>query len=71
MNIVCETQAQLRRAATEVLERIDALTQQQIDAMKSADDERLMQIDKEIELAFGEKERCFGALHQHRDEHGC
>jgi hypothetical protein len=68
---MCNIQQELRRSATVILERIDALTQQQIDAMRNADDERLMAIDKEIELTFGEKERIFGALHQHRDEHRC
>ena len=68
---MCKTQEQLRQTATNVLELIDALTRDQIEAMKSGDDERLMSLDKEIELAFGEKERSFGALHQHRQEHGC
>jgi hypothetical protein len=27
--------------------------------------------DKELENVFGEKERAFGALRQHRAEHGC
>jgi hypothetical protein len=30
-----------------------------------------MQLDRELELAIGEKERLFGALRQHREEHGC
>ena len=55
----------------EILERIDALTEVQIQAMRDGDDERLMDADKQIEAAFGEKQRTFGALFDHRNEHGC
>ena len=54
-----------------ILGQIDALTQEQMDAMTSGDDERLIKADKQLEAAFGEKERTFGALLDHRDEHGC
>ena len=67
----CETQEKLRRDALGILERIDALHRGQIEAMANADDERLMTLDKELENVFGEKERAFGALRQHRDEHRC
>ena len=30
-----------------------------------------MELDKKLETAFGEKERAFGALRQHSEEHGC
>jgi hypothetical protein len=65
-----EKKEELRRTA-EILNRIDSLTLDQIRAMKDRDDERLMSLDKEIEAAFGEKERTFGALFDHRNEHGC
>jgi hypothetical protein len=68
---MCDKQNELRQAATAILQQIDALTQQQLDAMRQGDDVRLMKLDKQLELVFGEKERAFGALHQHRDEHGC
>jgi len=55
----------------EILRRIDALTEVQIQAMRDKDDEKLMEADKQLEVAFGEKERTFGALFDHRDEHGC
>jgi hypothetical protein len=29
------------------------------------------EIDLQIELKFGEKERAMGKLQQHREEHGC
>jgi hypothetical protein len=69
--MACEKQQQLRRTAMEILERIDALTEVQIQAMRDGDDERLMDADKQIEAKFGEKERTFGALFDHRKEHGC
>jgi hypothetical protein len=61
----------LRSTVTAILERIDRLTQEQIDSLKNADDERLLALDKELETTFGEKERAFGALFHHREEHGC
>jgi hypothetical protein len=71
LTMSCEKQDELRQAITGILERIDALTQEQIDAINTADDAELMALDKEIELTFGEKERAFGSLFQHRQEHGC
>jgi hypothetical protein len=68
---MCEREQELRNAATAVLDRIDALTDEQIAAIKGRDDEALMAIDKQLELAFGEKERAFGTLLSHRKEHGC
>jgi hypothetical protein len=56
----CEKQDELREAITGILQRIDALTQEQIDAIKTADDAELMALDKAIELTFGEKERALG-----------
>ena len=67
----CDEQETLRRLATTILHRIEQLMERQIAAMDACDDERLMALDKEIELAFGEKERAFGALLHHRDQHGC
>ncbi len=48
--------AQLARAESELI---------------SGDSEAWLEIDKEIELQIGEKERSMGALRQHREEHGC
>jgi hypothetical protein len=67
----CDKQQELRRAVASILERIDGLTKEQLDAIATGDDAKLMALDKKIELTFGEKERAFGALFQHRDEHGC
>lgn len=68
---VCERQSQLRAEVNAILERIDRLNKEQMEALNERDDERLMQLDKQLELVFGEKERAFGALFQHREEHRC
>ena len=67
----CEEQERLRQAVTEVLNRIDVLNRGQIEAIKTRDDERLMALDKELEAAFGQKQRLYGALFEHRNQHGC
>jgi hypothetical protein len=67
----CEKQEKIRRTAMEILRRIDALTDEQVQAMRDHDDERLMAADKLLEAAFGKKQRAFGALLDHRKEHGC
>jgi hypothetical protein len=69
--MACERQEELRQAAMKVLARIDALTEIQIQAMRDRDDEKLMDADKQLEAAYGEKQRSFGALLDHRNEHGC
>jgi len=67
----CRKQQELRQAVTAVLERIDTLTRRQIEAMDRRDYDQLMALDRELEAAFGEKERAFGALKEHRTEHNC
>jgi hypothetical protein len=67
----CGLRDELQRQATDALERVVILTRQQIDALKAGDQNRLLSLDKDLELTFGEKERTFGALRQHRTEHGC
>ena len=44
------------------MERIDALSEIQIQAMRKHDDKKLMEADKRLEIAYGEKQRAFGAL---------
>lgn len=68
---ICERQSQLRAEVNAILERIDHVNKEQMEALHARDDERLLELDKQLELVFGEKERAFGALFQHREEHGC
>ena len=68
---ICPEQLRLRENITKVLERIDTLNRQQIEAIRTRDDERLMEFDKQLATAFGEKQRLYGALFEHQNEHGC
>jgi hypothetical protein len=47
------------------------LNASQIEALEKADHSKLFSLDKELELSFGRKERAFGALRQHKRDHGC
>lgn len=67
----CPRQDELRRAATAAVAKMASLAKEQLNALQSGDDNKMAALDKELELAFGEKERAFGALHSHRQEHGC
>jgi hypothetical protein len=67
----CHERDSLQRDATAALQKIIDLTKQQITAIHDDDQTRLLALDKNLETAFGEKERSFGALHQHTKEHGC
>lgn len=67
----CILRAQLQKDATETLNRLIELNKQQIDALQENDETRLMALDQKMELAFGDKERAFGALREHTKEHGC
>ena len=71
MSEMCKRQEELREEVYRILTEIDTINRGQMEALASGDDEQLMALDKKLELKFGEKERCFGALFQHRDEHGC
>lgn len=68
---ICPEREALQREATRNLQVLIELTKQQIDALTSNDQSRLLALDKNLEKVFGEKERSFGALRQHTKEHGC
>ena len=42
-----------------------------IDTVGTAAENTLRELDNQIELKFGEKERAMGALQHHQAEHGC
>lgn len=48
-----------------------SLIHEEREAMKSEGPNTIRAIDELLEKAFGRKERAIGALHQHREEHGC
>lgn len=67
----CPKRDELQREADRALQQIIDITTQQIGALKKGDQALLLALDKELEKTFGEKERSFGALRQHTEEHGC
>ena len=68
----CSKRSELMLRATQALERVKALIEQQITVLHEGDSQnKLMSLDKDLEKAFFEKERAFGALAEHTSEHGC
>ena len=70
-SMTCATQDELSERAMAVLEDLFSLVHRQIEVLKNSDNKIAHSLDENIELLIGEKERAFGALRQHRDEHGC
>ena len=68
---VCPKREELRAAATELLELMGRLCSEQSKAIRENDHTRLAALDRKFEEAFGQKERAYGALEEHRKEHGC
>ena len=67
----CLRQQDLIGAVQQHLLRLAELARADADAVKIADLELALKIDKQIEEELGSKERAMGALKQHREEHGC
>jgi hypothetical protein len=55
----------------EHLMQISKLTRAVSEALTNGHENFAAELDKQVELEFGRKERAMGALHQHRKEHGC
>jgi hypothetical protein len=67
----CPQRAELQERAMEALRRLNKITHEQMETLKANNLARVLEIDKTLESLFGEKERAFGALKQHIEEHGC
>jgi hypothetical protein len=67
----CPKHEHLRAEAFAILQEITELTSGQRAAFETGEDQRFMELDKQLELAVGRKERAIGALRQHTEEHGC
>jgi len=68
----CTRREELTTAAAESLKRIKSLIEEQIAVLRQPGGQaRLLELDRELEKAVGEKERGFGALTEHTKEHGC
>lgn len=68
----CEKHNELLAEADAILAKLHALTAHQR-TIVGADgvSKRFLQLDQELELMMGEKERAIGALREHDEEHGC
>jgi hypothetical protein len=53
------------------LKKLGELTTLQLEIFRSKNYDSFMRLDKDLELAVGEKERTIGALRQHAKEHKC
>lgn len=51
--------------------RISDLSRVTAQALSDRNEALVTDLDKQAELALGEKERSLGAFKQHRQEHGC
>ena len=67
----CTRQQELIREVIARLSRLAVLAHEETRALTQGHGESWKQIDQEIENVIGEKERCIGALNEHRLEHGC
>jgi hypothetical protein len=70
-NAGCAEHDRLMRNALEQLKKLNELTKQQFEILEAGYYEQFMKIDREVELALGEKERRIGSLRQYDEEHGC
>jgi len=71
LDMQCPKRDELSGQAIKVLGHLNHLTLEQIECLRNGNQKRLLEIDSELELTFGEKERAFGALREHSKEHGC
>ena len=70
--LICSKRQELTAAADDSLLTVKSLIEAQIRVLRETGSQsRLLELDKELEMAFGEKERRFGALSEHTKEHGC
>ena len=66
----CEEREALKADAFRALHDIIEFSNKLLNAIK-ADEPDPHALDRDLENAVGSKERAFGALSQHRKEHGC
>jgi hypothetical protein len=67
----CPVRERLLEETEQALARIAELSAKQLQLIRHPENAKMMAIDQELEQRVGEKERLFGALRQHRAEHGC
>jgi len=67
----CLKQQELIVEAQSCLAQLSELMRAAAAALENRHENLAHEIDLQIELKFGEKERAMGKLQQHREEHGC
>jgi hypothetical protein len=67
----CLRQQELIEDVQRHLIRISELTRAIAEALASKNENLAAELDKQVDIELGLKERGMGALHQHRKEHGC
>ena len=67
----CPEYAALEDNVTEALQKLVELIDAQLAAFRAREHGTFMRLDKELEMAVGQKERVIGALRQHAKDHGC
>ena len=61
----------LGKAAIACLRELTEVTKLRKDAIRDGNFAELKKLDSKLEQLFGAKERSFGAMWQHTNEHGC
>ncbi len=69
--LVCSRQQELITKAQQHLMRISELTRSISEALANGNENLAAELDKQVDMELGLKERTMGALHEHRREHGC
>ena len=67
----CRRQQELVEDVQRHLIRISELTRAVAEALANKNENLAAELDRQVDLELGLKERGMGALHQHRKEHGC
>src|SRR5258708_2066715 len=67
----CPREQELIADVQHHLMRISELTRDIAEGLAKGHENLAAELDKQVDLEIGAKERGMGALHQHRKEHGC
>jgi hypothetical protein len=67
----CLRQQEIIEEVQRHLIRISELTRAVAEALTNHAENLAAELDKQVDLELGLKERAMGALHEHRREHGC
>lgn len=67
----CKEREDLTNTARQTLSDILRCTDEIMAALDKGHIKELATLDVSLETAFGQKERAFGRLEQHRKDHGC